>query len=285
MRFGIRQRIAALSDWMRWRRAYRWSVRSWFLPGDLQASRLVLDSFRPSRVLRPVPARAPTRRNILVLAPHPDDEIIGPGGTLLLARAAGCAVNVLFLTTGRAHDRETRRSEAQALCAAAGFEALFAGGDADAIDVAETARLLAELVSGRSFDVLFLPFFLDDHDDHRLASAVLSAAAKARAVAGRLPREVWAYHVYGPGPMNCVVDISDVADRKRALIGLHASQMEKRDWAHFALGMNAVISRFLPGNPAPRHAEGFMVLPLDEYIALADRAFACGLLLDGSMSA
>lgn len=283
MRLGIRRRVAALTDWLRWRQAYRWSVRSWFVPGDGQASRLVLNSFRPSRVLRPVLARAPAGRKILVLAPHPDDEIIGPGGTLLLAREAGCTITVLFLTTGRARERETRRREAQALCDAAGFEALFTGGDADAIDVPQAARLLDELVAGRPFDALFLPFFLDDHDDHRLASAVLSATAKPRAAAGRLPREVWAYHVYGPGPMNCVVDISNAATRKRALIGLHASQMESRDWAHFALGMNAVVSRFLPGDPEPRHAEGFMVLPLDEYIALADRAFACGLLLDGSM--
>lgn len=282
MRTDFRRRVGNLIDWVRWRRAYRWSIRSWFVPGDIAASRVVLDSFRPSRVLKPAPASAPAQRKILVLAPHPDDESIGAGGTLLLAREAGCEVSVLFLTTGRSREREIRRQEAMEVCAAAGFEALFAGQDADAIDVAAAASCLVEILEERQFDCLFLPFVLDDHDEHRRASAVLLAAATAPAGARALPREIWAYHVYGPGPMNCVVDISDVADRKRALIARHSSQMAGRDWAHFALGMSAVISRFLPGDPAPRHAEGFMVVPAEEYLSLVEAALACGLYLDGA---
>src|SRR5690349_16650698 len=39
-------------------------------------------------------------RRILVLAPHPDDEIVACGIAALRARAAGARVFVLYLTTG-----------------------------------------------------------------------------------------------------------------------------------------------------------------------------------------
>lgn len=281
MRVDIRRRVANLRDWLRWRQAYRWSVRSWFIPGDLEASRMVLNSFRPSRVLKPALVRAPENRKLLVLAPHPDDEIIGPGGTLVLARDLGCEISVLFLTTGRARERDTRRQEALDICHEAGFEPIFAGYDAEAIDLTGAAQVLAELLARRRFDCLFLPFFLDDHDDHRRANEVLLEAGRAPGADANLPREVWVYHVYGPGPMSCVVDISAVAERKKDLITLHESQMAGRDWSHFSLGMNAVLSRFLPGSPEARYAEGFMVLPAEDYIALARRAFACGLYQNG----
>jgi len=277
----MRRLFARLGDWLRWRQAYRWSVRSWHVPGDIEASRLVLATFRPTRTLAPLPGKAPQAGKLLVIAPHPDDESIGPGGTLLLARDAGCDVKVLFLTTGRPAERAARRQEAEDACRDAGFASAFAGYDADGIDVAGAAKVLAGVLADDQYDNLFVPFFLDDHDDHRRASEVLVAASRMAGTARALPRQLWAYHVYGPGPMNCIIDISGVACRKRALIARYRSQMASRDWGHFALGLNAVLSRFLPGGPSPRHAEGFMVLPVEEYVALATKVLAQGLYLDG----
>lgn len=36
----------------------------------------------------------------LVLAPHPDDETFGMGGTLLLAKSQGITVDIIFVTDG-----------------------------------------------------------------------------------------------------------------------------------------------------------------------------------------
>ena len=43
-----------------------------------------------------------TRRDCLILAPHPDDETLGCGGLVLLKRKAGMAVHVAVVTDGAA---------------------------------------------------------------------------------------------------------------------------------------------------------------------------------------
>src|SRR5207248_11709010 len=72
-------------------------------------------------------------RRILVLAPHPDDEIVACGIAALRARAAGAQVFVLYLTTGvpapeafwpwqrRGHAARLSRRRAEARVAAALF--------------------------------------------------------------------------------------------------------------------------------------------------------------------
>ena len=67
----------------------------------------------------------------MVLAPHPDDETIGCGGTIARLTATGTQVTVVLVTDGEAtigspHHRATtallRRAEASAACAALGAE-------------------------------------------------------------------------------------------------------------------------------------------------------------------
>jgi LmbE family N-acetylglucosaminyl deacetylase len=47
--------------------------------------------------------------------PHPDDDVIGCGGSLLKYRAAGAEVSVIYLTSGDAGARQLRREEIGAI--------------------------------------------------------------------------------------------------------------------------------------------------------------------------
>src|SRR5580700_10422568 len=70
-------------------------------------------------------------RRILILAPHPDDEVVACGIATVRARARGAAVRACFLTTGiparellwpwqsRTYDARLRRRRAEAAAAAA----------------------------------------------------------------------------------------------------------------------------------------------------------------------
>ncbi|MCC7171569.1 MAG: PIG-L family deacetylase, partial [Planctomycetes bacterium] len=53
----------------------------------------------------------PARGRVLVLAPHPDDETIGPGGTVRLHVELGDEVHALFLTAGTSGDPTGREDK------------------------------------------------------------------------------------------------------------------------------------------------------------------------------
>ncbi len=210
--------------------------------------------------------RRPKASRIAVIAPHPDDEVIGPGGTLLRAIADGAAVTCVYVTDGDewAEGAAARHREALDVAARLGFRAMFLGEAASAIRCDEkAAKRLSNMIRGIAPDVLFVPFILDDNDDHRRVNELLFAALRRDLLPVGL--ELWAYSVYAPLPGNAAVDISDVAERKAAAIRLYATQAAKRDWAHFALGVNAVNSRLLPGRLGVRHVESFFVMPLRDY--------------------
>ena len=54
-------------------------------------------------------------KRILVLAPHPDDEAFGLGGTILKLLSTGCKINIAYLTDGEGsgvwYDREKIRKQ------------------------------------------------------------------------------------------------------------------------------------------------------------------------------
>lgn len=252
------------------RRSYRFFIREWQTLGDLERAADAMRTMRFSRILKAEVASAVGLRRIAVLAPHPDDETIGPGGTLIEARDKGSDILVVTLTTD-SEDDGTRKAESIAVAKSLGFDSRFLDWSEGDIPTGmdERGAALTALLSAFRPDAIFVPFFLDDHSDHRRASQLLAA------IAPHLPPrlEVWAYQVYSVLPPNVIVDITATAERKRAAIQLYASQMEHRDWAHFALGLNAFMSRFLPPGPKPRYAEAFFVLPLTDYAELCGAYF------------
>ncbi len=68
-----------------------------------------------SGVVDPIPSVASQRDihdfgdRILVIAPHPDDEVIGPGGLIALARENGVQVRVVLVTVGDGYRRAAAR--------------------------------------------------------------------------------------------------------------------------------------------------------------------------------
>lgn len=255
------------------RSACRFFIRNWLVPGDAERAAAVFATMRASRVLAPEVSRGPRAARIVVVAPHPDDEVIGPGGTLLRALANGAAVTVVYVTDGASGpEAAMRRREAESAAHRLGFDAIFLGESAGAIDVSVSAAgKFAGAVMKGAPQALFIPFLLDDNEDHRRVSQLLLSAFRRGLLPGAL--ELWAYQVYAPLPGNVVVDVTDVAARKAEAIRLYASQIAKRDWAHFALGVNAVSSRLLPSAPDARHAEAFFVLPLSDYAELCSTYF------------
>jgi LmbE family N-acetylglucosaminyl deacetylase len=131
---------------------------------------------------------------ILILAPHPDDEVVACGVAALRACAASVRVFVLYLTTG-VPPRETqwrwrrsayqvavqrRRAEARAAAAVLGIEPLrFRETPARRLR-GDLASASAEVIGALAIceaDSLWVPAFEGAHQDHDAANALAAGFA------------------------------------------------------------------------------------------------------------
>lgn len=121
----------------------------------------------------------PAWDNVLVLAPHPDDEVFGAGLLLSLLHEQGKRVTIAYATDGSAYSTGaggSRRGEAQASAERLGAEAIFLGlEDGNLENSSGLAAAVAELALQVHPQAIIAPWFGDYHPDHRaLARAALS---------------------------------------------------------------------------------------------------------------
>lgn len=183
-------------------------------------------------------------RRLVVVSPHPDDEVLGCGGLMQAALAQGCAVQVVSVTDGEAcypdqphwpaaRLRDARRRELANALQALGMDATHVtalglpdGGIAQhEADLA--AHLGARLLPG---DVVVAPWVHDAHPDHEAAGRAACAAALSCG-ARALQYPVWAWHWLDPaavsGPWAGAQRIALCADsqaRKRRAMAAFATQ-------------------------------------------------------------
>ena len=180
---------------------------------------------------------------VLVVAAHPDDEVLGVGGTMARLAAAGARLRLVSVTDGEAsHPGHPNRSALAARRAAETAGALRALG-AQATEVirlgfpdtrvaAREDALAARLRDlAADCDAVLAPWDQDLHADHE---AVGRAARRASPLTYWYP--VWTWHWARPGdsrvPWHRAVRVSlrpSIAARKRAAIRCFTSQLEPRD--------------------------------------------------------
>ena len=217
--------------------------------------------------------RAPADR-VAVLAPHPDDDVIGCGGTLYKHRQAGEAVSVIYLTDGSrgnawasgssAELAAIRRREAQEAARVLGVEALvfLDYPDGELAASGTVADRVLESLHATLAQCVFLPSLVDDHPDHLATNRIFTALAP------RLDARttVFAYEVWTPLAPNRLVDISGAAAVKEEAIRKHASQIRLVDYAGAMLGLNRF--RSLPTACGRGFCEAFLAADARTYARL-----------------
>lgn len=199
---------------------------------------------------------------LLVLAPHPDDEVIGCGGLVAQHLREGRAVRIIIATDGaQAGDAAAREEESRR-----GIEKLGDGAEVEflrfpdrRLDDSVAARLREELTTFRP-DLIAVPGPIEIHPDHlALARAFCDLVQRDETLWGELATaRVAFYEVSQPLRPNTLVDISDVAERKFAGIDEHRSQNALRNYSSFARGLNAYRAMTLP--PQTTYAEAYYVM-------------------------
>ena len=249
------------------------------LPNIDVADRVVEAEFFRCDVV-PSPVAFKDVASMLVIAPHQDDEVIGAGGTLLLARQAHISTSIVFVTDGVITDQETRFSddewigirenEAREVCGRLGSEMHQLGiSNRSCQATLEHLRRLCDIIAQSKPDVVLVPWLLDAPPKHRYANHLLYLAHQL----GRLPDfQVWSYQVHNTIHANAFADVTAVAEGKLDLLRCYRSQNENcRRYDHQAMGLGAWNSRFLPTmfrTMAEQYVELFYVSSRDEYFEL-----------------
>jgi LmbE family N-acetylglucosaminyl deacetylase len=185
--------------------------------------------------------------NILVIAPHPDDETIGCGGALYHHAAAGDRVVAVFLTSGElglkhlaaSKARKVREAEARAAARQLGIarlEFLRLPDWGVGAHVRQGARLLSPILKAEAPQVVYVPHSAEWHPDHQVALPMLRAALRR----ARLRKVVLrAYEIWTPlAQHDCVEDISRVMPRKLRALRAHRSQLGEFDYLRAVVGLN-----------------------------------------------
>lgn len=204
-------------------------------------------------------------RSAVIVAAHPDDEVLGAGGTMALLAAAGARLRLVAVTDGEAShpgaDPEViARARAAESAAALGrlgvrdIEVIRLGlpDTGLAVRAGELAGALGELCAG--FEVCLAPWEGDAHADHEAAGRAARLAAPRA-----LSYPVWMWHWAQPADRRvpwrraCRVPLPPVvAARKRSAIGAFTSQLTRREAAgpvlpagivaHFTRGQEVLLA-------------------------------------------
>jgi LmbE family N-acetylglucosaminyl deacetylase len=200
-------------------------------------------------------ARLPLR-SLLVLAPHPDDEVFGSGGTLALASAQGIDVRVIVVSDGaQGGNAAERELESRRAALVLGYDR---GGEAlrfwrlpdrgVAPDDALVERIRQALWTLRP-DWLLAPSPFEVHPDHRAVCLAAIAAAAGNEV------ELGFYEVGQPLMPSLLVDITSVLPLKRQALDCFPSQLASQRYDEQMLALNRCRAYTL--GPAVSHAEAF----------------------------
>lgn len=213
---------------------------------------------------------------LLVLAPHPDDEVIGCGGLVALHLRERRAVHVIVATDGTEAEAVPDREAYRLLREQESRNGLEALGDTAVAEFLRhpdrslgqhidqlQSQLLATLRSFRP-DLVVLPSPIEIHPDHAaLAQAFCELVQRDETLFSELATTRVAFYEVGqPIRPNALVDITAVDDAKSAAIAAHKSQGAIRDYGAFARGLNAYRTMTL--SPEVRAAEAYYVLALPE---------------------
>lgn len=219
--------------------------------------------------------------NVVVISPHPDDDVIGCGGMIRTHANKEEAVFVVYMTNGadtpagRARSKKTivavRQEEAmKGLKIAGGTGGIFLGYDS------------ADLKNGRMREVIMDVFSVlmtlrpariyitspfEKHPTHLVSTSIALSAIKM--VPDYFP-QLRGYSIWGPmiAPEEFieVVDMTDVIDVKKRAIRAYESEISDHAYDEGAIGINRYNAVFAEAHEKQKMEYAGQLLIMDELV-------------------
>lgn len=184
---------------------------------------------------------------ILVVAAHPDDEVLGCGGTLVRHAEAGDEVHVVFLADGEssrimpaeAAAIDARMATARAAGALLGIKKIHAFGlpdnRLDSLPLLDIVRPLEGLIEQLRPEIIYTHHHGDLNVDHRLAHQAVMTAC--RPVPGHSVRTIYCFEVpsstewqtpgISPFTPNVFVEISPYLESKQQALQVYHRELRQ----------------------------------------------------------
>jgi LmbE family N-acetylglucosaminyl deacetylase len=205
----------------------------------------------PLSPLSPLSSHTPHTPHTLIIAPHPDDETLGCGGTIALLRESKIPVSVLVISDGTKSHPNSRKYPAPALknlreeeiisalsiLNVAQNEIAFLGLSDGAVPMPGELEYKDAIARCRDYlthlepAIIFLPWRKDPHRDHRASWQLIYDASQYLSYTPRLIE----YPIWGWNPQKKTtitesiyawrLDISKVVEQKQQAIAQYHSQI------------------------------------------------------------
>jgi len=216
---------------------------------------------------------------IIIIAPHPDDELLGPGGTLLRRKSEGAILGWVIMTkiseeTGWSKNSvQERENEIEQVRKGLGVqtEHLFQLGlpttKLDIFPMVELIDKVSEVFQIFQPEEVLVPHSGDVHSDHRITFEVVSACTKWF----RYPsvKRVLAYETISETEFrldssksfqpNVFVDISAFLEQKIELLKIYSSELGEFPFPRSDTAIQA-LAKFRGSCSGFENAEGFELL-------------------------
>ncbi|MEI8377524.1 MAG: PIG-L deacetylase family protein [bacterium] len=201
----------------------------------------------------------------LCLAPHPDDESIGMGGTLI---KKGELFDVICITNGTGGVAQELLEIEKINIRKNEFEQAMQRLKLNSysfFDHIEDRKLVLhskdfKKIDISQYDYIFIPNIIDQHRDHKAVSILLKELLKSEKHKKTL--KIAFYEVWQTLALpNLYVDISDVIEEKKVLIEIYKSQLASKNYTRKTVGLN----NFRGLLPNVDYAEAFSVIDVSTF--------------------
>ena len=231
--------------------------------------------------------------SILVIGPHPDDQELGMGGTVLKLASQGHKVHLVDMTNGEPTPHgspEIRARESAAAAEKLGVSRTLLGLTNRQVQHSIEARhRLAAVIRKHRADWLFAPYPIDAHPDHVATTRIVEDARfDAKLTKTDIPGEPYypkrviyyfCTHLRMNFPATFCLDISDVIDRKIEAVKCYQSQFAGAS-GHVP-EMVATISAYFGSRIGTRHAEPFFTYEMLGFSGLDQLVGGTGASVEG----
>ncbi len=217
-------------------------------------------------------------KKIMVIAPHPDDETLGCGGTILKHKDQGDEVHWLIITSMEdipeiaQETIKTRRKEIKDVSRAYDLDSVSELNlETAALDQYPLKKIISEIYSIFETikpEVIYLPFQFDPHSDHRIVYEASIAASKSFRspfikkvrVYQTLSETEFSAEIEGDAfKPNLFIDISNYMEKKIEIMKLYVSEFHPHPFPRSEKSLIAQAT--LCGSTANcRYAEAFITI-------------------------